>query len=85
MGKGYSTVVEVLVADFSVTEGGLSPESTMEDLNLDSLTRVEVAVALENRTGLHFSDDQVTLDTTVGQIAAVIDASWDAAAETTAS
>ncbi|MEU1026211.1 acyl carrier protein [Streptomyces sp. NPDC005904] len=75
MSTGYSIVVEVLSGQFDCVVRDLTPHTTMEDVDLDSLAQVEFAVALENRTGLRFSDDQVTLDTTLSQIAAVIDAS----------
>ncbi|MEV6550019.1 acyl carrier protein [Streptomyces sp. NPDC051597] len=81
MGKGYGTVVSVLVNEFQCVEGDLSPDTTMEDVDLDSLAQVLFAVALEEQTGLRFHESQITLDTTVGQIAAVIDASSGAAAE----
>ncbi|MEU1018084.1 acyl carrier protein [Streptomyces sp. NPDC005900] len=78
MSTGYSIVVEVLSGQFDCVARDLTPHTTMEDVDLDSLAQVEFAVALENRTGLRFSDDQVTLDTTLSQIAAVIDASREA-------
>ncbi|MEV2254472.1 acyl carrier protein [Streptomyces sp. NPDC050147] len=84
MGTGYSIVVKVLVDQFGCTEAELMPETTMEDVDLDSLAQVEFAVALEGRTGLRFSDDQVTLDTTLSQIAATIDASCAPGAEVVA-
>ncbi|MFK8907058.1 acyl carrier protein [Streptomyces sp. YS-3] len=81
MGQGYGTVVNVLVNEFQCVEGQLSPDATMEDVDLDSLGQVLFAVALEERTGLRFHESQITLDTTVGQIAAVIDASSGVDAE----
>lgn len=84
MGTGYSIVVDVLVGQFDCAMAELMPETTMEDVDLDSLAQVEFAVALEGRTGLRFSDDQVTLDTTLSQIAATIDAAYAAGAEVAA-
>ncbi|CAL9281623.1 acyl carrier protein [Streptomyces sp. SudanB182_2057] len=84
MGTGYSIVVEVLVGEFGCLEGDLMPETTMEDVDLDSLSQVEFAVALERRTGLPFSHDQVTLDTTLSQVAAAIDGAYASGAEVTA-
>ncbi|MFF1374831.1 acyl carrier protein [Streptomyces sp. NPDC058308] len=84
MGTGYSIVVEVLVGEFGCPEDDLTPGATMEDINLDSLSQVEFAVALERRTGLPFSHDQITLDTTLNQVAAAIDDSCASGAEVTA-
>ncbi|MBW5421331.1 acyl carrier protein [Streptomyces sp. BG9H] len=74
MATGYSTVVDILVSEFRCAEEELSPDSTMENVDLDSLAQVEFAVALENRSGRPFSEDQLTLDTTLGEIAAFLDA-----------
>ncbi|MFH8491135.1 acyl carrier protein [Streptomyces longisporoflavus] len=84
MGTGYSIVANVLIDQFGCAEAELTPETTMEDVDLDSLAQVEFAVALEMQTGLRFSDDQVTLDTTLSQIAATIDASCAPGAEVAA-
>ncbi|GAA2449104.1 acyl carrier protein [Streptomyces macrosporus] len=80
MSRAYGVVVDILVGKFQFTEDELSPDATLEDVDLDSLGRVEFALTLKDRTGVPFSDEQVTLDTTLGRIAAVIEEAWEAGA-----
>lgn len=78
MSKAYTEVVDILVDKFQFTEDELSPGATLEDVDLDSLGRVEFVLTLRDRTGVPFSEDEVTLDTTLGEIATAIETSWDA-------
>ncbi|WP_030788621.1 acyl carrier protein [Streptomyces sp. NRRL S-920] len=75
MTKGYSTVVDILVDKFQCAEEELTPATTVEDVDLDSLAQVEFAITLESRIGRPFSEDQLTLDTTLGEIAAAVESS----------
>ncbi|WP_031508845.1 acyl carrier protein [Streptomyces megasporus] len=78
MGRAYGVVVDILVGKFQFTEDELAPEATLEDVDLDSLGRVEFALTLRDRTGVPFGEEQVTLDTTLGEIATAIEAAWAA-------
>ncbi|CAL9546681.1 MULTISPECIES: acyl carrier protein [Streptomyces] len=78
MGKAYGVVADILVGKFQFTEGELSPGATLEEIDLDSLGRVEFALTLRESTGVPFGDDQITLDTTLGEIADAVEAAWGA-------
>jgi acyl carrier protein len=78
MGKAYGVVVDILVGKFQFTEDELSPGATLEEIDLDSLGRVEFALTLRDGTGVPFGDDQITLDTTLGEIADAVEAAWSA-------
>jgi acyl carrier protein len=78
MSKAYTEVVDILVGKFQFTEDELSPGATLEDVDLDSLGRVEFVLTLRDRTGAPISEDEVTLDTTLGEIAAAVETSWEA-------
>ncbi|EPH44397.1 phosphopantetheine-binding protein [Streptomyces aurantiacus] len=55
----YETVKSLLTNDFDVSEDQIAPESTLEDLGLDSLASVEFALALEKGLGVEITDDEV--------------------------
>ncbi|MFD9858032.1 acyl carrier protein [Streptomyces alboflavus] len=55
----YETVKTLLTQEFDISEDQIAPESTLEDLGLDSLASVEFALALEKGLGIEISDDEV--------------------------
>ncbi|ARX81010.1 MULTISPECIES: acyl carrier protein [Streptomyces] len=55
----YETVKTLLTQEFDISEDQIAPESTLEDLGLDSLASVEFALALEKGLGVEISDDEV--------------------------
>ncbi|MFD9882989.1 acyl carrier protein [Streptomyces alboflavus] len=55
----YETVKSLLTKEFDISEDQIAPESTLEDLGLDSLASVEFALALEKGLGVEISDDEV--------------------------
>jgi acyl carrier protein len=71
--------VGILTEKFQIPEQELSLDVTLEDVDLDSLGRVEFMITLRDRTGVPFSEEQFTVDTTLGDIATAVEASWEAA------
>ncbi|MFI8931797.1 acyl carrier protein [Streptomyces sp. NPDC053474] len=55
----YETVKSLLTKEFDVSEDQIAPESTLEDLGLDSLATVEFALALEKGLDVEITDDEV--------------------------
>ncbi|GHC77892.1 MULTISPECIES: acyl carrier protein [Streptomyces] len=55
----YETVKSLLTKEFDISEDQIAPESTLEDLGLDSLASVEFALALEKGLGVEITDDEV--------------------------
>jgi acyl carrier protein len=58
MSAVYDRVKELLVDKFGVPEEDIKPESTFEELDLDSLDLVEFALAAEEELGVRISDDE---------------------------
>src|SRR5262249_52802411 len=50
----------------------IRPEQTLGELGLDSLTLVELALAIEEKTGAHFDDGELTGDMTVAQLQSLV-------------
>lgn len=55
----YETVKSLLTNEFKISEDQIAPDSTLEDLGLDSLASVEFALALEKGIGVEITDDEV--------------------------
>ena len=68
------TVREILVEEFELDPQDVRPEARLgEDLELDSLDRVDLIVTLEKATGIRFVEDQVKEVRTVGDLVAAVE------------
>ncbi len=69
MNPVYERVKALLVEKFGVPADDITPESTFEDLDLDSLDLVEFALAAEEELGVRITDEEAeeleTLNDTV--------------------
>jgi acyl carrier protein len=52
-----AAMTEILSGVAGVDQADITPETSLADLGIDSLTMVEVVVAAEDRFGLLISDD----------------------------
>lgn len=68
------TVHEILVDEFELDPGDVHPQALLgEDLELDSLDRVDLIVTLEKATGIRFVEDQVREVRTVADLVAAVE------------
>lgn len=68
----FDLVRTILTDQFKVDPAAISPEASLADLALDSLSAVELVDILEERTSVRFETEKASLNLTVGQIAAHI-------------
>lgn len=62
-------VLDILVEQLGVQDTQLTPEATLEqDLGADSLTLVEITIALEERFNLSIPDEEWERVSTVGDV-----------------
>jgi len=61
-------ITEVLGAVASINPSDVTPEKTLAELGLDSMTTLEVVVAAEDRFGLLIPDDESARFRTVGDL-----------------
>ncbi|MFJ1748149.1 acyl carrier protein [Streptomyces sp. NPDC088116] len=66
-------VAELLVARFGVGADEVRIDTSMRDLDLDSLTLVEFALVAQQEFGVDVGEDEVGLENTVREIAELID------------
>ncbi|MFE6776700.1 acyl carrier protein [Streptomyces sp. NPDC057702] len=77
MSDALGVITEILAEQFEVDRSVLRPESTLDELELDSLALLEFSLVLAERTGLRVSDEDVTRDLTLRQIAEWIETGHD--------
>jgi acyl carrier protein len=63
----------LLVSRFGVQESDLHQGTTFTELDLDSLTLVEVALAVQKEFGVPISEDDLTPEGSVQHLVALID------------
>ncbi|MEV6345319.1 acyl carrier protein [Actinoplanes sp. NPDC051851] len=81
MDSAYEIVVNHMQEHLGIDPATVTPETTLEDLELDSLSILELALILQDETGLKRLDDGVVnFQTTVGQVAAALEKERAAAA-----
>ncbi|MDP8977033.1 MAG: acyl carrier protein [Actinomycetota bacterium] len=73
MSAVYDRVQELLVEKFGVSADEISPETTFEELDLDSLDLVEFAMAAEEELGVRISDEEAETIATVGDAAKLLE------------
>jgi acyl carrier protein len=67
--KDANVVMEILVRELGVAEAQLTNDARLEeDLGADSLTRITISMALEDRFGITIPDEGIERIATVGDI-----------------
>ncbi|MET1072145.1 MAG: phosphopantetheine-binding protein [Umezawaea sp.] len=74
-----AVLFDLLATKFDVPEQEITPEATMDELDIDSLALAELALALEERIGVKIEDHEAGKDTTVAQLTATLAAKRAAA------
>ncbi|MET9566202.1 MULTISPECIES: acyl carrier protein [Streptomyces] len=69
----FEKVKSILTAGFKVPADQITPDSTLDDLGLDSLATVEFALALEKDLDVEISDDEVADLERLDKITALIE------------
>jgi acyl carrier protein len=73
MSETYETVLSILVDRFKVDRATATSDSTLSDLELDSLFIVEFALTLEERFGVTISEDALSSSDTLSAVAELVD------------
>jgi acyl carrier protein len=69
----YDHVRATLISTFRIPEDQLSPDVTLEQLELDSLALAEFVLVLEERLGVQADSGRATRSTTLVEVAAHLD------------
>ncbi|MFJ9817497.1 acyl carrier protein [Streptomyces sp. NPDC101151] len=69
----YDHVRAALTSTFRIPEDELSPDVTLEQLELDSLALAEFVLVLEERLGVRAESGRATRTTTLAEVTAYLD------------
>ncbi|MFM9607124.1 acyl carrier protein [Streptomyces niveiscabiei] len=67
-------ILTAALARFGVTPDEVQPDTSLIDLEIDSLAQVELAHLLQDSLGFAVGDDEFTVRTTVGELLGLLDA-----------
>ena len=68
----YAFLADVLSEKYDVDPDAISPEATLTELGLDSLTIVELLFDVEDEFGIEVPEERVTFET-LAEAAALVD------------
>ncbi|MFE2709518.1 acyl carrier protein [Streptomyces mirabilis] len=74
MSTTYDQLVEILARLHDVPADRISPEATIAELGVDSLTMVEISIRIERDLGVAVGDDELRPDLTLVDLAGLVDA-----------
>ncbi|MEU8032249.1 acyl carrier protein [Streptomyces sp. NPDC049099] len=74
MSTTYNQLVEILATLHDAPADRFTPEATFADLDVDSLTMVEISIRIERDLGVMVHDSELRPTLTLGGTAALIDA-----------
>ena len=64
----YDSVVDVISTRFEIEPERVLPEASFDDLDLDSLSQVELATVLGHKFGLEMSDEELARISRVSEV-----------------
>ncbi|KAF5991193.1 acyl carrier protein [Streptomyces mirabilis] len=74
MSTTYDQLVEILARLHDAPADRISPEATIAELGVDSLTMVEISIRIERDLGVAVGDDELRPDLTLVDLAGLVDA-----------
>ncbi|WP_046497418.1 acyl carrier protein [Streptomyces odonnellii] len=73
MNSLFESVADVIASRFGVDREAIAPESTFDDLGLDSLSQIELVTALRKRLGADIDDEQMAEFSQVSEVVAKLE------------
>ncbi|MCS0637590.1 acyl carrier protein [Streptomyces sp. LP05-1] len=69
----YDRLVEIVTTVHDAPTHRISPDITFAQLDVDSLTMVEIGMRIERDLGVHITDDELSEDLTLGATSTLIE------------
>jgi acyl carrier protein len=73
MSTTYDHMVEIVMKLHDAPRDRISPDVTFAQLDVDSLTMVEISMRIERELGVHIDDNELQEDLTLGATTELID------------
>ncbi|HET6844696.1 MAG TPA: acyl carrier protein [Candidatus Angelobacter sp.] len=68
MSVNLDSIVQVIATRFKIDASRIVPEASFDELGLDSLSQIELALSLKKDLGISISDDELAQISTVSDI-----------------
>ncbi len=68
MSVSINSIVQEISTRFKIDAGKIVPEASFDELGLDSLSQIELALSLKKDLGINISDDELAQISTVSDI-----------------
>ncbi|MGV9297544.1 MULTISPECIES: acyl carrier protein [Amycolatopsis] len=68
----YDKIKEIMTSKYEIAPAKIVPEATLEELGLDSLDVVELAMAIQDEWGTRVTDDELNSAGTVEAVVGLI-------------
>jgi len=68
MSVNLDSIVQVIATRFKIDANRIVPEASFDELGLDSLSQIELALSLKKDLGISISDDELAQISTVSDI-----------------
>jgi acyl carrier protein len=68
MSDTFAAVVELLSARFDIDPEIVTTTATFDDIDLDSLSQIELGTAIKKKFGVEISDDDLAVMSTIGDV-----------------
>jgi acyl carrier protein len=68
MTVSFDSIAQVIASRFKIERSRVLPEASFDDLGLDSLSQIELALMLEKELGVKISDAELAQISTVSDI-----------------
>jgi acyl carrier protein len=62
------SIAHVIATRFQINKSKIVPEASFDELGLDSLSQIELALSLKKELGINISDDELSQIATVSDI-----------------
>jgi histidinol-phosphate aminotransferase len=73
VGPLYEIVVDILVAQFNADRDQMRPGTSFQELDFDSLSRIDLSVALSEKLRVKIDDDEIFKKSTVGDVVEMLE------------
>lgn len=69
----YESVVDVFIGRFSIDRDKVQPDASFDDIDLDSLSQIELATALKKKFAVEITDDEMAEMSVVSEVVAKLE------------
>jgi acyl carrier protein len=77
MSVSFDSIAGVISTRFKIERSRIVPKASFEELGLDSLSQIELALSLKKELGISLSDDELSQISTVADIETAVNRGYN--------